>query len=71
LRGPTLESFANIREQLPEVSVWDPLPILCPTPVCHAMQRSKPLLFDGDHLSAYANRILKPHFERYLDGVRT
>ena len=38
--------------------------------VCEAQMDGRPLYFDGDHLSAYGNRVLIPDFERHL-GMRT
>ena len=69
-RRPVLDSFARMTARMPALSVWDPLPILCPGTVCEAQMDGRPLYFDGDHLSAYGNRVLIPDFERHL-GMRT
>ena len=46
---------------------WDPFPLLCPDEICAAVTRDgHPLIYDGDHLSGYANRMLAPHFERWV-----
>ena len=66
LRALTLASLARIGDELDAVSVWDPLPILCPEPVCHALRGSRPLVFVGDHLSAYSTRLLREPFEETL-----
>ena len=68
-RRPVLDGFDRIAAALPAVSVWDPLPILCPGSTCEVQHEARPLYFDGDHLSAYGSRLLLPHFERYLATV--
>ena len=65
-RRPVLDSFARLAARMPAISIWDPLPILCPGAVCEARMDGRPLYFDGDHLSAYGNRMLLPDFERHL-----
>ncbi|TDV36243.1 peptidoglycan/LPS O-acetylase OafA/YrhL [Paraburkholderia caballeronis] len=65
-RAPVLASYARLVREVPSVSVWDPLPVLCPGAVCSAHAGGEPLFFDGDHLSAYANRLLFPGFERLI-----
>jgi peptidoglycan/LPS O-acetylase OafA/YrhL len=67
LRAPMLEAVTRLTRSVPNASVWDPFPVLCPAgPVCHAYRDGHPLFFDGDHLSGYANRLLLPSFERAL-----
>jgi peptidoglycan/LPS O-acetylase OafA/YrhL len=70
LRAPVLESYAHIVQAVPEVSVWDPLPPLCPDSVCltHTAD-GRPLVFDGDHLSGYANRLLLPSFKQHVSKL--
>jgi len=65
-RSPVMQSFARITQRVPGVTVWDPLPLLCPERVCHAMRDGRPLYYDGDHLSGYANRLLAPEFESWI-----
>jgi len=62
-RQPVLDSYARIVAQLPSVHVWDPFPLLCEPTICPALRDGRPLFFDGDHLSAYGNHLLYPHFE--------
>ncbi|MFM0208833.1 acyltransferase family protein [Paraburkholderia sediminicola] len=73
-RAPVLEVYADIGRAVPAVSVWDPLPTLCPGATCSTYAGGKPLFFDGDHISGYANQLLLPSFERFigdlLDGKR-
>jgi peptidoglycan/LPS O-acetylase OafA/YrhL len=70
LRAPVLDSYAHIAQAVPEVSVWDPLPSLCPDSVCltHTAD-GRPLVFDGDHLSGYANRLLLPSFKQVVSKL--
>jgi hypothetical protein len=65
-RTPVLDSYARIARVVPAVSVWDPLPILCPDDVCSTHAGTVPLFFDGDHISGYANRLLAPHFQQFI-----
>ncbi|MFC0398978.1 acyltransferase family protein [Paraburkholderia rhizosphaerae] len=68
-RAPVLESYARIAQAVPSVSVWDPLPILCPDAVCSMHADGVPLFFDGDHISGYANRLLAPHFQQFIAAL--
>jgi hypothetical protein len=61
-RGPTVRRIAAIAGARPNVLLWDPFPLLCPSEVCHAYLHGKPLFIDGHHLSAYANDLLYPNF---------
>ncbi|HKE49328.1 MAG TPA: acyltransferase family protein [Rhodanobacteraceae bacterium] len=65
-REPVVTALATIARRVPGVSVWDPFPLLCPGKACGAMRGDDPLFFDGDHLTAYANRMLLPHFENWI-----
>lgn len=68
-RKPVLDSFARMAARMPAISLWDPLPTLCPAPQCLSSMDGRPLFFDGDHLSAYGNRLLLPSFERHLASI--
>ncbi|CAB3758853.1 acyltransferase family protein [Paraburkholderia humisilvae] len=68
-RAPVLDSYARIVQAVPSVSVWDPLPILCPDAVCSMHADGVPLYFDGDHISGYANRLLAPHFQQFIANL--
>ncbi|MBU6441506.1 MAG: acyltransferase [Betaproteobacteria bacterium] len=69
LRAPILQSYAAMRQAVPGVTVWDPLPVLCPGRECHAYRDGKPLLFDGDHLTYYSNMLLLPSFTAFVEGL--
>ncbi len=66
LRAPVLQGFAQLQTAIPAIEIWDPLPLLCPGQICSAYDGTKPLFFDADHLSGYANRKLAPSFAAYL-----
>lgn len=74
LRQPVLDAFGQVAKRVPQVSVWDPLPALCPGERCSVFQEGRPLFFDGDHVSGFANIFLTPSFvaaaTAALDGAR-
>jgi peptidoglycan/LPS O-acetylase OafA/YrhL len=58
-RARVLGLQRRLAERAPaSISVWDPLPILCPGRVCHGMINGEPLFVDADHISGYANDLL-------------
>lgn len=65
-RKPVLQSFAEIARQLPNASVWDPFPVLCPDQECKAFRDGKPLFLDGDHLSGDGNLLLLKDFTDFM-----
>ena len=73
LRAPALKTLQELVAAVPDVSLWDPLPVLCPVgdAECGAYANGKPLFFDGDHLSGYANRLLLPSFSRAVAASPT
>ncbi len=68
-RAPVLAGMRALQERLPNVRVWDPFPILCPSATCNAFDGRVPLFFDGDHLSAAGNRKLFPYFMSFLESI--
>jgi SGNH domain (fused to AT3 domains) len=62
LRKPILDEMNLLSDSFTGIKVWDPFPVLCPGDVCKTSIEGKPLFFDGDHLSAYANFLLYPTF---------
>jgi peptidoglycan/LPS O-acetylase OafA/YrhL len=65
-RAPVLETMHEVVAKLPNATVWDPFPVLCPGDTCHAVESGRPLFFDGDHLSAYGSLRLLPDFAHHL-----
>jgi peptidoglycan/LPS O-acetylase OafA/YrhL len=69
LRKPVLKSFERMEAVVPNVYVWDPLPVLCPSDICKTYLDGNPIVFDGDHISGYANDILLPSFSQFVMKV--
>lgn len=71
LRAPALQVLQSLAAEVPHVSIWDPLPVLCPPDhgECGAYEGGRPLFFDGDHLSGYANRLLWPSFAQAVTAA--
>jgi len=67
-RQPVLDSLRRLGSGL-GASVWDPLPVLCPTERCESVRKQGPLYFDGDHLSADGNRLLLPSFASFIAAL--
>lgn len=62
-RSPVIESQQKIVSALPSARIWDPFPVLCPAgETCSMFDQGRPLFFDADHVSGYANRLLLPSF---------
>ena len=71
LRAPSLQAINKVNGQLTNASVWDPLPILCPSALCETKLKGQPLFFDGDHISGYANAYLLDGFSAFILGGST
>lgn len=64
-------AMSKFAQEHSNVSVFDPLPILCNSNTCDAVDDQGPRFFDGDHLSGRGNELLLPSFrERVLQLVR-
>ncbi len=70
-RAPIMASLEKVSGELKSVTVWDPLPILCPNALCAATTAEGPLFFDGDHLSHLGNERLIPSFLALIDQFQT
>ncbi len=64
LRRPALEAMNRLAGTVPNLSIWDPFPILCPGDPCTPYRGRYSLYADSDHLSALGHDILYPHFRR-------
>ena len=53
----------------PRIHLWQPLSVLCPGETCTSMLEEKPLNFDTNHLSWWANRLLYPKFEAEIESL--
>ena len=67
-RQPAVDSLGRVAAQIHGAQIWDPLPLLCTPTQCTAMRDGRPLFFDGDHLSAHANRVLYDAFAAFIAG---
>jgi peptidoglycan/LPS O-acetylase OafA/YrhL len=65
-REEVVEAERSIASSLDRVTIWDPALVLCKPLYCRAFESGKPLFYDGDHLSGYANDVLYPAFAREL-----
>jgi peptidoglycan/LPS O-acetylase OafA/YrhL len=69
LSQPVLQQIEDLQRLVPELVVWDPLPVLCPQARCEVFRQGRPLFFDADHLSGYGNRLLYPSFLETLKKI--
>jgi peptidoglycan/LPS O-acetylase OafA/YrhL len=68
-RKGVMESLRRLQSEFPDLTVWDPFPVLCPGNPCSAFDAEGPLFFDGDHLSGHGNDVLHASFLQVLDRV--
>lgn len=68
-RGRAMAGIAGFSAEAPRISVWDPLPILCPAEICDAFRDGLPLFVDGDHQGPEGNRLLLPSFAAHLAAI--
>ena len=66
-RQHTLAPMHAIAASQRNVHVWDPFPALCPAETCDAFRAGRPLFFDGDHISGFANEFLYPQFRGQME----
>jgi peptidoglycan/LPS O-acetylase OafA/YrhL len=59
-RRPVVTAMDALADSQPGLSIWDPLPLLCPGDTCDAMPGDLPLFFDGDRLSGSGNDLVYP-----------
>lgn len=65
-RQPVMTSLQAVKQQVPTLTIWDPVPVLCNDSVCPIYDDGTTMYFDGDHLSAHGNRILYPSFKQTI-----
>jgi peptidoglycan/LPS O-acetylase OafA/YrhL len=65
-RRQALSAINEVANAVPRATVWDPLPLLCDQERCQSVRGGKPLIFDGDHLSGHANRMLTGSFTAHV-----
>ena len=65
LREPILTEMRGVSG--PNVFIFDVFSILCPEAFCRPIApNGRPLFFDGDHMSRYANEVIYPDFKALL-----
>lgn len=72
LRAPVLADLESLAKADDDVTIFDPLPSLCPegTRLCDGFRDGRPLFFDGDHLSAYGSQVIYPAFVASMWAAR-
>lgn len=65
-RSHVMTTLSNLVNHYEKLSIWDPLFELCKNENCSAFDQSKPMFFDGDHLSKRGNRLLTPSFVNHV-----
>jgi hypothetical protein len=68
-RQPVIAFAEKLRSRVGNFTTWDPFPQLCPGKTCSMLKDGKPLYFDADHLSGFANRLLLANFVRKMDEL--
>lgn len=69
LRAPVISALSTLADIDDGVSLFDPLPALCPSgDTCSAFRNGRPLFFDADHLSAHGNEVIYPAFLSTMRG---
>jgi peptidoglycan/LPS O-acetylase OafA/YrhL len=70
-RQPVRVFAERLHSRIVGFSTWDPFLVLCPAETCSMLKKGKPLFFDGDHISGYANRLLLLDFIKKIDELET
>lgn len=65
-RSPVMHSLDTLKREHDNLIVWDIFSTLCEDKICSAYKEERPLFFDGDHMSGYANILLYPVFKTLL-----
>ena len=66
LRAPVLAMAKRLAVDIPQLTLWDPLPVLCPETTCSAFRNGEPLFFDADHVSGVGSAMLAASFTETL-----
>lgn len=72
-KAPVDEGLKKLQRAIPDILLWDPFPILCPSNPedrCYVYNDHKePLFFDQDHISIFGSMLLYPHFKTFLSKL--
>jgi len=66
-RAQAMQSIYEVQANFTDIQVWDPFWTFCFGTNCSAFDGTKPMFFDGDHLSDYGGRKLYPSFKAALE----
>lgn len=70
IRRPVLDALRVLAASHPRAHIWDSFPLLCTgATTCSAFKDGRPLFFDGDHVSGYANDLLAPHLVSFIESL--
>lgn len=67
IRSQKIREIINRSAVKCNVKVLDPSKILCKTGECISEYKGRPIYRDGDHLSEYGNKLLKPMFKQIIE----
>lgn len=70
LRAPIVQAMAQLAQNSPNIYLWDPFPALCPGVTCSTFANSRPLFFDGDHLSNYGNLAIYSSLSNTIEKIQ-
>ncbi|QAY75114.1 acyltransferase family protein [Sphingosinicella sp. BN140058] len=70
MRAPVVAEMERLAKTMPNVILFDPLPILCPGDRCGARRGGTLIFLDGNHVTDAANDLLYPAFERAIAGAK-
>jgi peptidoglycan/LPS O-acetylase OafA/YrhL len=64
--------YEDIKEEHPQVEIYDPQSVICPDHACLKYIKEKDLLLyrDDDHLSVEGSQYLSPHFDNWLRSAQ-
>jgi SGNH domain (fused to AT3 domains) len=68
-RQNTMRALSKLKDEFPEISIWDPFYPLCPGDQCSSWDGDGPLFFDGDHLTGHGDQILYPFFRQSVENA--
>jgi peptidoglycan/LPS O-acetylase OafA/YrhL len=65
-RSDLMKALALLREESPDLFVWDPIDQLCDGDICRQIRRGKPLFRNSDHLSYWGALSLGQDFKSFF-----
>jgi peptidoglycan/LPS O-acetylase OafA/YrhL len=68
-RQETMRMMSKLKDEFPDVFIWDAFSRLCPGDQCSSWDSEGPLFFDGDHLTGHGNQILYPFFRQSVENA--